>query len=78
MKELEMLADAIEAEGAEEAADAPTLESCAAQLMTIATTLSELVGAMKAEDPEPEEEEEEAAPEESASDPEEKEDEDDE
>lgn len=78
MKELEMLADAIEAEGAEEAADAPTLESCAAQLMTIATTLSELVGAMKAEDPEPEEEEEEAAPEESASDPEEKEDEEDE
>ena len=78
MKELEMLADAIEAEGVEEATDAPTLESCAAQLMTIATTLSELVGAMKAEDPEPEEEEEEAAPEEPASDPEEKEDEDDE
>ena len=71
MKELEMLADAIEAEGAEEAADAPTLESCAAQLMTIATTLSELVGAMKAEDPEPEEDPE------PASDPEEKEDEDD-
>lgn len=77
MKELEMLADAIEAEGAEEASDAPTLESCAAQLMTIATTLSELVGAMKAEDPEPEEEEE-APAEEPAADPEEKEDEEDE
>lgn len=76
MKELEMLADAIEAEGAEEASDAPTLESCAAQLMTIATTLSELVGAMKAEDPEPEEEEE-APAEEPAADPEEKEDEED-
>ena len=77
MKELEMLADAIEAEGAEEASDAPTLESCAAQLMTIATTLSELVGAMKAEAPEPEEEEE-APAEEPDADPEEKEDEDDE
>ena len=77
MKELEMLADAIEAEGAEEASDAPTLESCAAQLMTIATTLSELVGAMKAEAPEPEEEEE-APAEEPEADPEEKEDEDDE
>lgn len=78
MKELEMLADAIEAEGAEEATDAPTLENCAAQLMTIATLISELVGAMKAEDPEPEEEEDAAEPEESAADPEEKEDEDDE
>ena len=77
MKELEMLADAIEAEGAEEASDAPTLESCAAQLMTIATTLSELVGAMKAEAPEPEDEEE-ASAEEPDADPEEKEDEDDE
>ena len=77
MKELEMLADAIEAEGAEEASDAPTLESCAAQLMTIATTLSELVGAMKAEAPEPEDEEE-APAEEPDADPEEKEDEDDE
>lgn len=77
MKELEMLADAIEAEGAEEASDAPTLESCAAQLMTIATTLSELVGAMKAEAPEPEDEEE-APAEEPEADPEEKEDEDDE
>lgn len=75
MKELEMLADAIEAEGAEEASDAPTLESCAAQLMTIATTLSELVGAMKAEAPEPEDEEE-APAEEPEADPEEKEDED--
>lgn len=77
MKELEMLADAIEAEGAEEASDAPTLESCAAQLMTIATTLSELVGAMKADAPEPEDEEE-APAEEPEADPEEKEDEDDE
>lgn len=77
MKELEMLADAIEAEGAEEASDAPTLESCAAQLMSIATTLSELVGAMKAEAPEPEDEEE-APAEEPEADPEEKEDEDDE
>ena len=77
MKELEMLAGAIEAEGAEEASDAPTLESCASQLMTMATTLSELVGAMKAEAPEPEDEEE-APAEEPEADPEEKEDEDDE
>lgn len=77
MKELKMLADAIEAEGTEEASDAPTLESCAAQLMTIATTLSELVGAMKAEAPESEDEEKDPT-EESEADPEEKEDEDDE
>ena len=80
MKELEMLAEAIEEEAAvEDTSAAPTLESVAAELATISQTLSQIVGEMKAAaTPDPEE-----ADDEPASDPEpeaepEKEDEEDE
>ena len=79
MKELEMLAEAIEEEAAvEDTSAAPTLESVAAELATISQTLSQIVGEMKAAAPDPEE-----ADDETASDPEpeeepEKEDEEDE
>ena len=59
MKELEMLADAIEAEATEGAEEGPTLEGLVSKLTDISTQLAELVGAMKAAEPESVEEEDE-------------------